>query len=53
VLRAPHSASRTLTDIALDLGFSISVHFSTLLRVAFGVTPSEYRKRTQRASAQL
>jgi AraC-like DNA-binding protein len=50
VLRAPGAASRTLTEIALDLGFSSSAHFSTLFREAFGVTPSEYRRRTQMAT---
>jgi AraC-like DNA-binding protein len=51
ILRVPGAASRTLTQIALDLGFSSSAHFSTLFRKAFGVTPSEYRRRVQRASS--
>jgi AraC-like DNA-binding protein len=37
-------ASRTLTDIALELGFSSPAHFSTLFREAFEMTPSEYRR---------
>ena len=45
ILRAPGAASRTLTQIALDLGFSSSAHFSTLFREVFGMTPSEYRRR--------
>jgi len=44
LLRAPAMASRTLTDIALELGFSSSAHFSTLFREAFDMTPSEYRR---------
>ena len=47
ILRAPGAASRTLTQIALDLGFCSSAHFSTLFREVFGVTPSEYRRRMQ------
>jgi AraC-like DNA-binding protein len=51
ILRAPEAASRTLTQIAIDLGFCSSAHFSTQFRKAFGVTPSEYRRHAQRASS--
>lgn len=45
LLRAPSAASRSLTEIALDRGFSSAAHFSTLFRDVFGITPSEYRRR--------
>ncbi|HET7868332.1 MAG TPA: helix-turn-helix domain-containing protein [Burkholderiaceae bacterium] len=44
VLRASGTASQTLTQIAHDLGFSSSGHFSTMFRKVFGVSPSEYRR---------
>lgn len=45
ILRARPSASMTLTQIALDLGFSNPAHFSTLFREVLGMTPSEYRRQ--------
>jgi AraC-like DNA-binding protein len=51
VLREAGAASCTLTQIAIDLGFCSSAHFSTLFRKVFGVTPSEYRRHAQRASS--
>jgi AraC-like DNA-binding protein len=50
LLRATAFSARALTDIALDLGFYSSAHFSTLFREAFGVTPSEYRRGFQRGA---
>ena len=45
----PHSAS--LTELALDLGFSSHSHFTAVFRAAFGLTPSQFRTghRTPRA----
>lgn len=36
---------RSLTELALDLGFSSHSHFTTTFRNAFGITPSAFRKR--------
>lgn len=33
----------SITELALDLGFSSHSHFTSVFRRAFGVTPSEYR----------
>lgn len=46
-LRGPAAAASTLTEIAFAFGFSSSAHFSTLFRETFGLTPSEFRKRSQ------
>jgi AraC-like DNA-binding protein len=35
---------RTLTQIALDLGFGSVTHFGRAFRRYYGVTPSEYRR---------
>lgn len=35
---------RSITDVALDLGFASSSHFSDSFRKATGITPSQYRK---------
>jgi AraC-like DNA-binding protein len=35
---------RTLTEIALDLGFGSVTHFGRAFRRCYGVTPSEYRR---------
>jgi AraC-like DNA-binding protein len=51
ILRETGAVSRTLTQIAIDLGFCSSAHFSTLFRKAFGVSPSEYRRHAQCASS--
>jgi len=40
--------SMTLTEIAIDCGFSSSAHFSTTFRKAVGETPSRYRKAVRR-----
>jgi AraC-like DNA-binding protein len=37
---------RSLTELALDLGFSSHSHFTMIFRTAFGITPSEFRART-------
>lgn len=34
----------TLTDLAMEFGFSSSAHFSTAFRTHFGVSPSVYRR---------
>ncbi|CCD99263.1 AraC family transcriptional regulator [Bradyrhizobium sp. STM 3809] len=36
---------RSITDIAIALGFASSQHFATVFRNACGLTPSEYRKQ--------
>lgn len=41
LLRAGSSSS--VTDIALEVGFSSSAHFSTMFRKATGITPTSYR----------
>jgi len=50
ILRAPSAGSRSLNEIALDLGFSSAAHFSTMFRGVFGVTPGEYRRGVQEPS---
>ncbi len=40
---------RTLTEIALDLGFGSVTHFGRAFRRCYGVTPSEYRRGSRRA----
>jgi len=42
-LRDPHSARRSITDIALAWGFSSSSHFSRAFRGAFGISPRDFR----------
>jgi AraC-like DNA-binding protein len=39
-------AHRSLTDIALGLGFQNMAHFSRVFRAHLGVAPSDYRKAT-------
>jgi AraC-like DNA-binding protein len=39
---------RTLTEIALDLGFGSVTHFGRAFRRCYGVTPSEYRRGARR-----
>ncbi|MBU4060574.1 helix-turn-helix domain-containing protein [Hyphomonas sp.] len=41
----------TLTDLAYELGFSDSAHFSRRFKSFFGVTPSEYQRRVLQANA--
>lgn len=36
--------SRSITDVALDLGFASHSHFTDTFRKATGITPSRYRK---------
>jgi AraC-like DNA-binding protein len=43
LLSSPEHATRTITDIALSLGFCSSSHFSTLFRAQFGLRPSDVR----------
>jgi AraC-like DNA-binding protein len=38
-------AETDLTALALDLGFSSHSHFTSAFRRAFGITPSECRRR--------
>jgi AraC family transcriptional regulator len=40
-----------LTRLSLDLGFSSHSHFSARFRRAFGVTPSQFRRRLRRRPA--
>jgi AraC-like DNA-binding protein len=42
-LRTPTSLRRSITDIAFGCGFSDSAHFSRSFRVAYGMTPRDYR----------
>jgi AraC family transcriptional regulator len=35
---------KTVTDVALELGFASSAHFSTVFRKHVGVTPTEFRR---------
>jgi AraC-like DNA-binding protein len=46
-LRAPHFGSRSLLQLALDLGFKSPSHFSRAFANRFGVAPREYRRRCQ------
>jgi len=41
----------TLTDLAYELGFSDSAHFSRKFKSFFGVTPSEYQRLVVQANA--
>ena len=38
-----HGSSMSITDIAMEMGFSSSQHFATAFRKMTGMTPSEYR----------
>jgi len=40
-------SNRTMTDIALDLGFASSQHFAAAFRNRFGKTPSQFREERQ------
>ncbi|SDO84223.1 AraC-type DNA-binding protein [Rhodoferax sp. OV413] len=42
-LKNPRHASRSLTDIAMQWGFSSSSHFSRVFRSSLGVSPKAYR----------
>lgn len=44
-LEIMRTASTSLTDIALETGFSTSSHFSSSFRSVFGITPSQLRSR--------
>ena len=44
VARLLRSGSRTLVDIAIDMGFADQSHMQRLFRRAFGVTPKAYRE---------
>jgi AraC-like DNA-binding protein len=41
------AAARDLTAVALDLGFASHSHFGAAFRRAFGLTPSEWRRRAR------
>jgi transcriptional regulator GlxA family with amidase domain len=43
LLSSPEHARRSITDIALSMGFCSSSHFSTLFRTQFGLRPSDVR----------
>jgi AraC-like DNA-binding protein len=40
----PRSGSRSITEIAMDHGFSNAAHFSRVFRDRVGLAPSEYRR---------
>jgi AraC family transcriptional activator of tynA and feaB len=44
-LRAPESASQSMTELAYRWGFASSTHFASLFRERYGESPSEYRRR--------
>ena len=44
-LRAPDSASLSLTELAYRWGFASSTHFATLFRESYGDSPSGYRRK--------
>jgi AraC-like DNA-binding protein len=46
-LRAPRFGSRSLLQLALDLGFKSPSHFSRAFANRFGVAPREYRRKYQ------
>lgn len=45
VLMRPELRSLSVTEVAYQLGFNSSSHFSTAFRKKFGIPPSELRKR--------
>lgn len=48
----PRLADRSITAIALALGFSNPAHFSRVFRAHVGVSPSEYRQALVRTGAE-
>lgn len=48
LVELPHSDS--ITDLALDLGFSSHAHFSTAFKASFGESPSDYRATARQGS---
>jgi len=44
-LRAPDSASLSLTELAYRWGFASSTHFASLFRESYGESPSGYRRK--------
>ena len=45
ILRRPELHSLSLTEVAYQLGFNSSSHFSTAFRKKFGVSPSDLRRQ--------
>jgi AraC-like DNA-binding protein len=45
VLTRPELRTLSITEVAYQLGFNSSSHFSTVFRRKFGISPSELRKR--------
>jgi len=43
-LRSPEHAHQTLTDMAFELGFSSSAHFSRLFKARYGMSPMQWRR---------
>ena len=41
------AGDHSITDVAMDLGFSSSQYFATAFKRYTGRTPSEYRRRTE------
>jgi len=44
---AVSDSNRSMTEIALELGFASSQHFATAFRTRFGRTPSQFREERQ------
>jgi AraC family transcriptional regulator, positive regulator of tynA and feaB len=48
-LESPFASHETITSIALGWGFNNIPHFTRAFKKQFGVTPTEYRRRTTRS----
>jgi AraC-like DNA-binding protein len=46
-LAKPTAITRTITEIAFDAGFNDATHFGQAFKRRFGVTPTEYRRRSR------
>ncbi len=51
-LHDPRNASRTLTDVAYECGFSRPSHMTQVFRTQLGITPGEYRSRQKQLEAR-
>lgn len=51
MLRDIHHSDRTITEIALDVGFEDMSHFSRAFKSRFGAAPSLWRTRLRQAAA--
>ncbi len=52
MLEDPSQRRRSITEIAMSLGFNDMSHFSRAFRERFDVSPRDYRMRLQRAEAE-